>query len=528
MSDAPKQPRLRRWLRRGLIGCAVLTIAVVAYGWALWHNANKVQLTVSKETTRIVEPLREDGYVDYISALNQRGREGVTPENNGAVLLWRAMGLRYAHVKERGQLFEHLEMEPLPEKGNYFVDFDHYVEESLGDDFEVYSSDTYELLESVRNAPWTSEDFPVFAEWIEANAIPFDLVHQAAERERFFSPIIARDEGTTIFDAGVPVFDMLEDIVEVLCVRAMLAAGEGRYDDALRDLEVCHKLARLVDPGVNSINTLIASRAERSACVAGAALALRGDLPIESLRRFSDVLDRLAPFGPLAEKVDVGERYTFLDTVGRVGRFGPVALIEGGMEPSIDSEIRRTIANSVMDWDDLARQGNDYFDQLVGVVDLPSRVERMDAIHAIIGPFENPPDGHSYYRRFVSNQFRRHRLNEVMLGVFLPFVTAQTSARDKSSARLGLARLAFALAAYRAEHGAFPADLSRLSPEYIGKLPKDVYFDGDFQYETTDDGYRLWSVGPDGFDDGGMGPDLKNYKGDYKGDGDDLLIATPE
>ena len=85
-----------------------------------------------------------------------------------------------------------------------------------------------------------------------------------------------------------------------------------------------------------------------------------------------------------------------------------------------------------------------------------------------------------------------------------------------------MTRVAFALAAYRAENGSYPATLADLAPKYLTEIPLDIFSDGDFQYEATDDGYRLWSVGPNGVDDGGDGPDVE----DYEGDGDDLLIAT--
>ncbi|MFP6600890.1 MAG: hypothetical protein VB862_00040, partial [Pirellulaceae bacterium] len=42
----------------------------------------KLPFTVSKETTRITSPLRKDGYVDYLAAINVLSSRGVTPENN--------------------------------------------------------------------------------------------------------------------------------------------------------------------------------------------------------------------------------------------------------------------------------------------------------------------------------------------------------------------------------------------------------------------------------------------------------------
>src|SRR5215467_16284740 len=54
----------------------------------------KPKITISKETTYLTEPLRPDGYPDYVAALNQRMSEGVTPDNNAAVLLMKAFGPR--------------------------------------------------------------------------------------------------------------------------------------------------------------------------------------------------------------------------------------------------------------------------------------------------------------------------------------------------------------------------------------------------------------------------------------------------
>ena len=49
-------------------------------------------IKISKETTYITEPLDDQGYVDYVAALNAKLKEGVTRENNSAVLYLQAMG----------------------------------------------------------------------------------------------------------------------------------------------------------------------------------------------------------------------------------------------------------------------------------------------------------------------------------------------------------------------------------------------------------------------------------------------------
>ena len=87
-----------------------------------------------------------------------------------------------------------------------------------------------------------------------------------------------------------------------------------------------------------------------------------------------------------------------------------------------------------------------------------------------------------------------------------------------------MTRLAFALAAYRAKNGSYPAKLADLAPKFLAKVPTDVFAAADFHYRAGKGGYRLWSVGPNGVDENGEGPNVD----DYEGDGDDLLIATPK
>src|ERR1700724_174995 len=50
------------------------------------------KFTISKETTYVTGPVDKDGYIDYAAALNERLRQGVTPENNANVLIWKALG----------------------------------------------------------------------------------------------------------------------------------------------------------------------------------------------------------------------------------------------------------------------------------------------------------------------------------------------------------------------------------------------------------------------------------------------------
>lgn len=63
---------------------------------------------------------------------------------------------------------------------------------------------------------------------------------------------------------------------------------------------------------------------------------------------------------------------------------------------------------------------------------------------------------------------------------------------------------ALALRASRLDHGAYPGDLGDLVPDYLSAVPKDPFAeDAPLRYRIGGDRYILYSIGPDGVDDGG-------------------------
>jgi hypothetical protein len=74
--------------------------------------------------------------------------------------------------------------------------------------------------------------------------------------------------------------------------------------------------------------------------------------------------------------------------------------------------------------------------------------------------------------------------------------------RDQAEQSGTLAGLA--LAAYHHDHGAYPASLDELVPEYLEALPPDPFSQEPLVYRRGEaDEYVLYTVGEDGIDDGG-------------------------
>jgi hypothetical protein len=80
--------------------------------------------------------------------------------------------------------------------------------------------------------------------------------------------------------------------------------------------------------------------------------------------------------------------------------------------------------------------------------------------------------------------------------------------------------LAFALAAYRGEHGRYPEGLDALAPKYLAVVPTDLFSGQALLYRPSERGYLLYSVGVNGRDEQGHGADDTPR-------GDDLPIRMP-
>ena len=84
----------------------------------------------------------------------------------------------------------------------------------------------------------------------------------------------------------------------------------------------------------------------------------------------------------------------------------------------------------------------------------------------------------------------------------------------------------FALAAYRADSGGYPSDLTALVPKYLPAIPNHLYSDRPLCYKRQQFGYVLYSVGKNGKDDGGRSNRDEPQAGDII-DCDDIAVRVP-
>ncbi|MHC4399356.1 MAG: hypothetical protein ACYTG0_06735 [Planctomycetota bacterium] len=491
-----------------------------------------VLITVSKETTHITEPLDEDGYVDYLAALNARYAKGVTPENNGAVLFWKAFGPKaieddFSDFQQRADFLLLLGIPHLPAEGDYYVELASYLDTLDAESDAVRGRYEYD---QAMDRPWTEAEFPILAGWFEANEKPIELIVEGTKRPRFHTPYLGSGDPPVLIAVLLPGLQRAREAARALKMRAMLHLGEGRVDEAWANLMACHRLARQSSGDPTLVGALVGIAIEGIACHGDAAVARFGKLDRKQAARFLADLDGLPPASDVTEKVDVCERYMLLDSVTAVARRGPGAFnsLTGSAGPSpLATQLFGGAAALLCDWDQVLRMGNSAYDRLVSAMREPDSHRRRKALDEFEEELWRTAaaagDWKSVATSLLSETPRAavsRRIGNVFISLLLPAVQAGAVAEERSKVTLEMTQVAMALAAYRSEHGEYPRRLARLVPEYLEEIPADPFGEGEVRYKRRGKGYLLYSFGMNREDDEGRSWDQEPY-------GDDVVIRMP-
>ena len=109
-------------------------------------------------------------------------------------------------------------------------------------------------------------------------------------------------------------------------------------------------------------------------------------------------------------------------------------------------------------------------------------------------------------RQFVRNGVSLKDTMHIMSRLLLPSLSRATLLHFRTIASRRMAALALAIRLFELDRGRRPVELSELAPEYLGELPADP-FAGDgrtFGYKPNAERPVLYSIGPNGRDDGGQ------------------------
>ncbi len=520
-----------RWLVIPLI--LALVVTHLLYGRSLAEK----KFAISWETTRIDGPLNPDGTINYVAALNEKFSQGVTKENNAAILLVRATGPKIFPKEIRKQALEILDIEPLPEKGDYFVPLEEYVKgRAFEDHSEIISTsksaetgEEKELsgkkrsslsrqqeeakrqakadLETLTKQSWSADNHPTMAAWLTANEKPLALIVASAKRPRYFLPLVPTSDPPEVFSIETANSSLYTEMAKALTARATLKLDSGDMEGAWADLQACRHLARLVGQGPRVLERLVAISAEGIACAGQEAIANSGNLTNERARCYLAELEGLSRLPQLANAIDTTERFMMLDCVMATYRKAP----------------------SNVDFDELLRRSNDWYDDTLLAFRMDRFAERTNALAALDQQLtESIKEAQKRAKQWLwmKAMFRgRRESRRIMTEIFWDLLSPVlfsfhrgSEFYDRAMMRGCLTKAAMALAVWMAEKGSYPESLDALVPSHLAVIPDDLFVNKPVRYQRRGKGYLLYSVGPNMKDDGGSDDREKGH--------DDIVVLV--
>ncbi len=484
---AKTRPGWRGWLLRPrqLILMPVLLILLILAALVIGLAFHEPQITVSRETTYFVEPLDNKGHVDYLAALNRKGSVGVTPGNNAAVLLARTVDPTLIAGDTRDK-FHEFGIEPLRPGEAFFKDF-------AGKDARN---------EVERTEPWTADQNPALAAWIESHASQFNLVVEASKRPRFFEPVVDATLDCPEF-LLTPTFNSCRG----LACRAALRLGQGDLAAAWADLLAVHRLSRLISARQSTLSVVFASAIHTRAVVG--TLVLVRSLPVNEplLQQMREDLQELSDLPRFIDTHEY-ERCRYLKSVQMAFR-NPQALSDLSQIDPIAAQMPHWIKRRAVNWDVVLKRANEWADRWEAIAALPLRPSRRTALQHFEKDLAAAPSG---AWAEVGLQGSRAMADSVIQSYG---GTGFYKSDDRSSAGWIVLQTQLAVKLWQLQHGTDPAKLVDLYPDFMSEPPIDPFTELPLKYRHVGDELRIYSVWSNDVDDGGLRVEESGGKDDF-------------
>jgi hypothetical protein len=352
------------------------------------------------------------------------------------------------------------------------------------------------------------------AEWLRLNEAPLQKAVQAIQRSKCFFPLLP--DGRFLMTCKLHYAQQSREIAAALAARAMLRAAQQRPAEAWQDLLNCHRLARQIDNGNFLIESLVAIAIDGVASQAELSLIHGCKLSADQLKEMQRALAALPPMRDGVETLAFGERLTCLDAMTYVAKNGQLSIrdlsADDDDKTSFDA-YQVAVSDRNVDWDAVLKAGNQWFDRIETASRIADRRDRRQAFLDLNVELKklaaSIKDSRQLLHDLVSKSPRElitSKTSSILITLLLPSSWALGNANDRQFLKEDMVKTAFALALYRAEHDAYPDRLDTLVPQYLTRVPDDVFKPepGPIGYRRDGDSYLIWTVHVDGVDDNGL------------------------
>jgi hypothetical protein len=489
-------------------GILVLTLAQLA---AVAAPATQPStLTISKQTTWITSPLYPDGTPDYIGAMNQMASGGVTAQNNAAIMLLRLGIMDQADAKNAfkvlGLSASQATLLPMENTTDFFEEHlpqelaEQKVNESLLPGWnQNHPNSPAELFASAETQfaghyPWTADKCVMLYAYLLKMGPTLDELQQASELSQFYMPMTNKEGFLTVIKATLAAQMDPEKIYDPLIWRATLDLGQGDITGCEQNLLAIHRYARLMAAQPVTVLTYMAAvQAESIAAGGDRVLLFDSSLTGKQALDYLKTLQSLGSLAPAWQSTNISVRFVILDVLSSYYRnafhLGPYEKTPDELD-GILSDVPKDLSG--VDWNRVFERTNQTFEILSDYLRFPSDSDQGREAQSAYEKIEDQAEKfNTATAASVNDRLFWSILNDLNILGQGNFVDGIHYLGLYGSQVGQLTQIGLALAAYHAEHSAYPDKLDALSPEYFPQLPVNLFTGKPLSYVRTADGYKL-------------------------------------
>ncbi len=423
--------------------------------------------TAGHATTWVSGPLHTDGYVDYFAASNEIRAKDISPSDNAAIDLLRAIGPRDWNANCLVQQWSVLTTAVPAE------DFDQY-KLPRNRIYQEAPEEIWDQLQEAEHRPWTTDEFPGVNRWIDSNAAALRLIERASGKPSFWLPMVPDPEyGPTLYNGATGVA-YIPSLAFCLQTRAMRSLGQGRVEEGLDDLIAVRRIAALITKRADTTQHGQATRIVFRLFEAESQM-IQSSLNMEQLERYGNLLNSLDDFSLPPETISTHNRLEML------------------------SALQSTHAESkgAFDIDVSMRIVNEYHDHLHAILSETDDGTSAAWLHELYDRLDTiDGDNSTSQIIFGGRRTRAHGIGTKIINLLAPALNSERRILTGCRVRTDLIRTGIAIQMFRLAHQRLPEQLSELVPEYLNEILLDGFTDGmRFRYLPTENSCRLMSVG---------------------------------
>lgn len=472
---------------RTLLARACL-IGSILYAGGLPANGQEAKhpFSVSKETTYYTTPVRSDGTIDYVEALNARLAAGVTPQNNAAIPLLEAMAeAAVGRVEHYNKVRARLGMAALPAP-----------KAGAAAPAPAFNGPQPANFDLSQHGTWTADKAPDVAKWLKSLDARLNLLVDASRRDRYHMPLVRENERDFMVLVLLPHLGETRTLASALKARALLALGNEDFGAFRRDAIAIVRLGRVMTRGATVIEWLVAANIEAMGLDAISLSASGGWLSAAQVKQLQADLGAAPPDVSMSDVFDLDERGFPLEMLQACAAHGMGEWRRALEGTQVNIPAPADAGNK--DWDAAMRHVNAWYDRAGAVrrkLTFPARLAAANELDAELAELAAKA---GKGKQGVTIEALEDRLLVEMssaLGRAMAMETRLLVDRN-------LTDVALALSAFRAASGEYPGDLAELKPAYLKAVPVDQFTDRPLVYHVEGGGYVLKSLGANGKDDG--------------------------